>query len=194
MVQEGVVLGHVISNRGIEVDKAKVEVIEKLSPPTSVKVVRSFLGHVGFYRRFITDFSNIAKPPTQFLVKDVPFDFNEECLNAFHRLKEALITTPVMQALDWELPFEIMCNASDYAVGVVLGQRKDNKPYAIYYASRTLDEAQVNYVTTEKEFLVVIFALETYQFYLINSKAIVFVDHAALKHLMKKSNSKPRLI
>ena len=96
--------------------------------------------------------------------------------------------------LNWELPFEVMCDASDYAVGAVLGQRKDNKPYAIYYASRTLDEAQVNYATTEKEFLAVIFALEKFRSYLVNSKVIIFIDHAALKHLMKKSDSKPRLI
>ena len=115
-------------------------------------------------------------------------------MSAFLRLKEALISTPVMQAPNRELPFEVMCDASDYAVGAVLGQRKDNKPYAIYYASRTLDEAQVNYATTEKEFLAVIFALEKFRSYLVNSKVIIFTDHAALKHLMKKSDSKPRLI
>jgi len=98
MVQEAVVLGHVVSTRGIEVDKAKLEVIEKLPPPTSVKGVRSFLGHVGLYRRFIRDFSKIGKALTQLLVKDVPFEFNEECLSTFHTLKEALITTPLMQA------------------------------------------------------------------------------------------------
>jgi len=84
-----------------------------------------------------------------------------------------------------------MCNASDYAIGVVLGQQKDNKPYAIYYASRTLDGAQVNYATAEKEFSAVVFALEKFRSYLINSKVIVFTDHTALKHLMKKSDSKP---
>jgi len=194
MVQEGVVLGYIVSNKGIKVDKAKVEVIEKLPPPTSGKGVRSFLGHVGFYRRFIKDFLKIAKPLTHLLVKDVLFEFNEEFLSAFLRLKEALISAPVMQALNWELPFEVMCDASDYAVEAVLGQRKDNKPYAIYYASWTLDEAQVNYATTEKEFLAVVFALEKFRSYLINSKVIIFTDHAALKHLMKKSDSKPRLI
>jgi len=124
----------------------------------------------------------------------VPFEFNEECLSAFRKLKEALITTSIMQAPDWELLFEIMCDASDYDIGAILGQPKDNKPYAIYYASRTLDEAQVNYATTEKEFLAVVFALEKFRSYLINSKVIVFMDNAALKHLMKKFNSKPRLI
>ena len=79
----------------------------------------------------------------------MPFNFNEDCLSAFRRLKEALISAPVMQGLNWELPFEVICDASDYAVGAVLGQRKDNKSYAIYYASWTLDEAQVNYAATE---------------------------------------------
>lgn len=96
IVQEGVVLGHIISNKGIEVDKAKVDMIEKLPPPTSVKGVRSFLQYVGFYRQFVKDFSKITKPLTHLLVKAVPFDFNEECLNAFLRLKEALIIAPVM--------------------------------------------------------------------------------------------------
>ena len=87
MVQEGVVLGHVISARGIEVDRAKVEVIERFPPPSSIKEVQSFLGHAGFYRRFIKDFSKIAKPLTQLLTKDAPFVFTDECLEAFCRIK-----------------------------------------------------------------------------------------------------------
>ena len=118
-----------------------MKVIEKLPPPTSVKGVKSFLGHVDFYQRFIKIFSKTAKPLTHLLVKDVPFDFNEKCLSAFLRLKEALSKAPVMQALDWGLPFEVMYDASDFTFGVVLGQRKDNKPYAIHYERQTLDEA-----------------------------------------------------
>jgi len=87
-----------------------------------------------------------------------------------------------------------MCNGSDFALGVVVGQRKDNKPYIIYYASCTLDEAQMNYVATEMEFLAIVFALEKLQSYLINSNVIVLTDRATLKHLMKKSDSKPHLI
>ena len=92
MVTKGVVLGHIVSENGIEVDKAKIEVIEKLPPPTTVKGIRSFLGHAGFYRRFIKDFSKIAKPLTNLLAKDTPFEFNDACIDAFHRLKEALIS------------------------------------------------------------------------------------------------------
>ena len=98
MVQEGIVLGHKISQKRIEVDKAKVEIIEKLPPPTSVKAIRSFLGHVGFYRRFIKTFSKIAKPLSMLLMKDVPFDFSDECLQAFNKLKKELVNVPIMVA------------------------------------------------------------------------------------------------
>ncbi|XP_056691687.1 uncharacterized protein [Spinacia oleracea] len=125
MVNEGVVLGHLISERGIQVDRAKIEVIEKLPPPVNVKGVRSFLGHAGFYRRFIKDFSKIAKPLTQLLLKDATFEFTDACLESFDRIKKALITAPIIQPPDWDLPFEIMCDASDFAVGAVLGQRKN---------------------------------------------------------------------
>ena len=122
MVQEGIVIGHKISSKGIEVDKSKIETIEKLPPPSSVKAIRSFLGHAGFYRRFIKDFSNIAKPLTKLLEKDVPFYFDQECLEAFNTLKDKLINAPIIIALDWNLPFELMCDARDFAVGAVLGQ------------------------------------------------------------------------
>jgi hypothetical protein len=97
MVKQGIVLGHVISEREIEVDKAKVETVEQLSPPTDVKSLRSFLGHAGFYRRFIKDFSKITKPLTHLLQKDVAFDFDEKCLVAFRTLKSALLSAPIIQ-------------------------------------------------------------------------------------------------
>jgi hypothetical protein len=107
------------------VDKAKVETVEQLPPPIEVMSLRSFLGHAGFYRRFILDFSKITKPLTHLLQKDVPFDFDEKCVAAFQTLKSALVSAPIIQPLDWSQPFEIMCDASDYAVGAVLGQRKE---------------------------------------------------------------------
>lgn len=150
MVTQGIVLD-VISSRGIEVDKAKIDLIRYFPTPTSVKEIRSFLGHAGFYRRFIRDFSKVARPLTSLLQKDVPFEFNDDCKVAFEELKLKPTSSPIMQAPDWDLPFEIMCDASDYAVGAVLGQRKDKKVHAIYYALRTLNDAQLNYATTEKE-------------------------------------------
>jgi hypothetical protein len=121
MVKQGIVLGHVISERGIEVDKAKVETVEQLPPPMDAKSLRSFLGHAGFYRRFIKDFSKITKPLTHLLQKYVAFDFDEKCLAAFRTLKSALVSAHIIQPSDWSHPFEIMCDASDYAVGVRTG-------------------------------------------------------------------------
>ncbi|RVW58678.1 Retrovirus-related Pol polyprotein from transposon 17.6 [Vitis vinifera] len=144
MVHQGIVLGHIISEKGIEVDKAKVELIVKLPSPTTVKGVRQFLGHAG--------------------------------------------------APNWQLPFEVMCDASDFAIGAVLGQREDGKPYVIYYASKTLNEAQRNYTTTEKELLAVVFALDKFRAYLVGSFIIVFTDHSALKYLLTKQDAKARLI
>jgi hypothetical protein len=162
LVKEGIVLGHLVSVRGIEVDRAKVEVIAKLPPPINVKGVRSFLGHAGFYRRFIKDFSKIAKPLTNLLNQDVVFDFDNQCKEAFAKLKEALVTAPIVQPPDWTLPFELMCDASDFAVGAVLGQRKSNALHVIHYASKTLDDAQVNYTTTEKELLAIVYAFDKF--------------------------------
>ena len=194
MVEEGIVLGHKVSGKGIEVDKAKVEVIEQIMVPKTVKDVRSFLGHCGFYRRFIQDFAKIAKPLTNLLIKDNEFDFSDECLRSFVRLKEALVSAPILQPPDWSQPFEIMCDASDYAVGAVLGQKKDKRSIAICYASKVLDSAQANYTTTEKELLAVVYALEKFRTYLVGSKIIVYTDHAALRYLLAKKDAKPRLI
>ena len=100
MVREGIVLGHKISPNGIEVDRAKVKIIEKLTPPNSIRAIRSFLGHAGFYRRFIKDFSKISKPLSNLLIKDVPFFFSDECQQAFETLKHALVNAPIMVASD----------------------------------------------------------------------------------------------
>ncbi|CAN6691834.1 unnamed protein product [Malus baccata var. baccata] len=194
MVKQGIVLGHIISERGIEVDKSKIDLVRYLPSPTSVREVRSFLGHAGFYRRFIKDFSKIAQPLCRLLQKDVSFEFNEACEKAFKHLKDLLTTAPIITPPDWSIPFELMCDASDYALGAVLGQRKNKQPHVIYYASRTLNDAQLNYSTTEKEPLAVVFALDKLRSYLIGTKVIVFTDHAALKYLFTKKEAKPRLI
>ena len=162
-----------------------------MPPPTNVKGVRSFLGHAGFYRRFIKDFSRIARPLTNLLPKDAPFNFDEECLVALYTLKKALISAPIIQPPDWKLPFEIMCDASDYVVGAVLRQCRDKQHYAISYASKTLTEPQLNYTTTEKELLAIVFAMDKFRSYLVGTKVIVYTDHAALKYLLTKKDAKP---
>ena len=104
-----------------------------------------------------------------------------------------LVSPPIMRSSNWELPFEIMCDASDYDIGVVLGQKEDKKAFVIYYASKTLDSAQSNYTTTEKEFLAIVFALEKFRSYIVGSPVTIFMDHASLKYLLSKHDTKPRL-
>jgi hypothetical protein len=176
------------------VDKAKIDVIEQLLSPTNVKEICIFLGHVGFYRRFIQNFFQITRSLTHLLVKDAPFIFMEECLQSFHILKKTVFSAPVIQPPDCHLLFEIMCDASDYAVGAVLIQSKDKKHYAISYASKTLSGPQLNYATTEKELFTVVFAIEKFRSYLVGVRVIVYTDHAALKYLLMKKDGKSRLI
>lgn len=139
MVDQGIILGHIVSSRGIEVDKAKIEVIKSLPYLASVQEVRFFLGHAGFYRCFIKDFSKTTQPLRRLLQKNMTFEFDAACKEAFDKLKEMLTSAPIIRPLNWNLPFEIMCDASNHAVGAILGQRIGRVPYAIYYASGTLN-------------------------------------------------------
>nr|GEY55312.1 reverse transcriptase domain-containing protein [Tanacetum cinerariifolium] len=154
MVKKGIVLGHKISKQGIEVDKAKVDVITKQPHPTTVK----------------------------------------ECVEAFQTLKRKLTEAPILIAPDCNMPFELMCDASDFAIGAVLGQRQDKHFRPIHYASKTMTEAESNYTTTEKEMLAVVYAFEKFRSYLILNKSIVYTDHSALKYLFTKKDSKARLL
>ncbi|KAK9044818.1 hypothetical protein V6N11_058709 [Hibiscus sabdariffa] len=156
----GIVLGHKISCHGMEVDRAMIEIIRKLPPPTTVKGICGFLGHA----------------------------------EAFNLLKEKLVTAPIVVPPDWTLPFKLMCDASDYVVEAVLGQRKGKIFHPIYYASKTQNEAQINYTTTEKELLALIFAFDKFRSYLIGTKVTVHTDHSAIKYLLAKKDAKPRLI
>ncbi|GJZ75264.1 reverse transcriptase domain-containing protein [Tanacetum coccineum] len=159
MVKEGIVRGHKISKNRIEVDKAKVDVIAKLPHPTTVKGVRSFLGHA-----------------------------------AFETLKKKLTEAPILIAPDWDLPFELMCDASDFTIGAVLGQRHEKHFMPIHYASKTMNEAKSHYTTTEKEMLAVVYAFEKFRSYLILNKSTVYTDHSAFKYLFAKKDSKARFL
>ena len=141
MVKEGIVLGHMISAAGLEVDQAKVSIIKNLMSPTTVKGIRSFLVHAGFYRIFIIDFSKVARPLCRLLEKDTKFKFDESCQRSFEEIKSRLVEAPIMAKPDWNKEFEIMCDASDYAMGAVLGKRTDKVFSAIYYANKTYNEA-----------------------------------------------------
>ena len=169
-------------------------VIKTLMPPTTVKGIRSFLGHAGFYRRFIKDFSKISKPLCRLLEKDANFDFDESCRIAFEEIKSRLVSTPIMLTPEWRNEFKIMCDASDYAMGAVLGQRTEKIFKAIYYASKAFNEAQENYSTIEKEMLAMVFSCEKFRPYILGSHVVIHTNHAAIKYLMAKKDVKPRLI
>nr|GEV32431.1 reverse transcriptase domain-containing protein [Tanacetum cinerariifolium] len=172
MCKERIVLGHKILKSGIEVDRAKVDVIATLPHSTTVK----------------------ARPMTHLLEKETPFVFSKECVNAFDSLKKNLTEAPILVVPDWNLPFELMCNASDFAIGAVLGQRKTKHFQPIYYGSKTMNEAQIHYTMTEKELLSVVYAFEKFRPYLVLSKSIVYTDHSALKYLLNKQDPKLRQV
>lgn len=152
MVKKGIVLGHKISVKEIEVERPKIQVIEKLPLPISVKEMQSFLGHMGFYRRFNIDFSKIVNPLCK-LLKEVKFKLNEEFLKAFNCLKENLVETPIMIAPNWSKSFDLIHDTSGVDLGLVLGQNKEKLFHPIYYTSTTLNGSHKNYTINGKEVL-----------------------------------------
>ena len=131
MMSEGVVLGHFISADGIQEDPSKIRVIKNIPTLGTQKEVRIFLGHVGYYIRFIENFSKLASPLFSLLMKDVQFTWSEACQKAFVKLRENLSTAPILRGPNWTLPFHISSNASDTAIGAVLGQQDGQAPYAV---------------------------------------------------------------
>ncbi|GKA85746.1 reverse transcriptase domain-containing protein [Tanacetum coccineum] len=138
--------------------------------------------------------SRFIAPMTHLLEKETPFVFSDECKQAFNDLRKKLIESPILVVPNWDYDFEIMCDASDFALGAVLGQRKDKHFHPIHYASKTMTGAQLHYTTTEKEMLAVVYALEKFRPYLVLSKTIVYTDHSAIKYLMAKQDAKSRLL
>ncbi|RDY01096.1 Retrovirus-related Pol polyprotein from transposon 17.6, partial [Mucuna pruriens] len=173
MVTEGIVLGHLVSNRDIEVDKSKIDIITSLPNIAFVREVRSFLGHVGFYKRFIKNFSKIVLPLTKLLQKD-------PCIKAFHELKNQLTFAPILQAPNWELPFKLIIGSR-----LRLESWSQQPVHVIAYASRTMDPTQLNYTTTEKELLAIVFALTNFILTYWAPKSLF---------LLKKPDAKLRLI
>nr|GEY60381.1 reverse transcriptase domain-containing protein [Tanacetum cinerariifolium] len=131
---------------------------------------------------------------TRLLEKDTPFHFSKECVEAFQTLKRKLTEAPILIAPDWDTPFELMCDASDFSIGAVIGQRQDKHFRPIHYANKTMTEAESNYTTTKKEMLAVVYAFEKFRPYVIMNKSIVYTNHFALKYLFAKKDSKARLL
>jgi hypothetical protein len=193
ILTEGIVLGHHISSSGMKVDPAKIHIITQIIIPSSQKEVRSFLGHTGYYRRFIPNFTSLATPLFKLLSKEAEFKWDDECQISFEILKQKLSTTPVLRGPNWSLPFHICTDASDIALREVLGQRENQMPYAIYFVSKNLSPAEVNYTVTKKEFLAVVHAINKFRHYITGYQAFVHTDHSTIKFLVNKPITNPRV-
>nr|GFB92130.1 reverse transcriptase domain-containing protein [Tanacetum cinerariifolium] len=194
MVKEGIVLGHKISKNGIKVDRAKVDVIAKLPHPTTIKGIRSFVGYAGFYRRFIQDFSKISRPMTHLLEKNTSFVFSEDCIKAFQTLKKKLTEAPILIALNWDLPFELMCDASDFAIekemlAVVYAFEKFRSYLIMNKSIVHTDHSALKYLFAKKDakarLLRWVLLLQEFDFKVLDTKG---AENLAADHLSRLEN------
>ncbi|KAL4083100.1 hypothetical protein QTP88_028430 [Uroleucon formosanum] len=181
--QQCMYLGHIISENGIQPDPEKIKSVLQFPIPTSVKEIKSFLGLSGYYRKFIKSYSLISKPMTNLLRKDVTFNWDTSCQEAFDKLKNILCSEPILQYPDFTKPFIVTTDASGKALGAILSQGEISQDLPIAYASRTLSKCESNYSTTELECLAIIFAVKTFRPYLYGRKFIILSDHRALSWL-----------
>ncbi|GET59962.1 enzymatic polyprotein, putative [Rhizophagus irregularis DAOM 181602=DAOM 197198] len=178
-------LGHIVGNDGLRPDDKKIEKIKEMKAPTTVKEVRSFLGLCSYYRKFVKNFSKIARPISDLRKKGIPFIWRREQQEAFEKLKEKLIQYPILQHPDWKKEFLLITDASGKGLGAVLSQKDEKgKEVVIAYASRSLLPAEENYPITELECLGIVWGIQHFHKYLIDRKFKVITDHSALKGLM----------
>eukprot|EP00253_Pinus_taeda_P019997 PITA_19997 len=193
MMKEGLILGHYVSAAGIQVDPAKIQILLLIPTPHLLKQrYATFVGFSGYYRRFIEHYSHIAAP-LYALTGNVDFLWTEKCDRAFKELNKLVSTAPVLRGPNWNLPFQISSNASDTAIGAVLGQEEDKKPYAIYYISKNLSSAELNYIVTEKKFLPVIHAVNKFRHYITGYPVMLYTDHSAIKYFANKPVTNARI-
>jgi hypothetical protein len=154
--------------------------------PLTQKEVRSFLGHASYYRRFIKKNSKLASPLFFLLTKDVDFRWTSNCEFSFTDLKQKLSTTLILRGPNWALPFHNSSDASDTAIGAVLGKQEDKEPYSIYYISKNMAPTELNYTVTEREFLAVVYVINKFRHYVTGYPTFIHTDHKKIKYLMNK--------
>lgn len=181
-------LGHVITPEGIKPNKQKIDIIKKFELPKTAKDIKSFLGLIGYYRKFIENFAKITKPLTKCLKKNAKIIHNDEFITTFEKCKNLLCNDPILKYPDFNEPFELTTDASNYALGAVLSQNG----HAIAYASRTLNDAETRYATIEKEMLAIIWACKHFRPYLYGNRFTIYTDHKPLSWLfsLKEHNSR----
>ena len=177
-----VFLGHKVTENGIETDPSKVAAIKEWEPPTDKTGVKSYLGTVGYYKRFIPDYSNVAKPLSALTGKDVPFIWDSECQISFDKLKSSLISGPVLGYPNDDGMYILDTDASKFGLGGVLSQIQNDQEVVIAYGSRTLTQSELNYCVTRKELLAVLYHVKLFRSYLLGKPFLIRTDHASLKY------------
>lgn len=187
-------LGHVIGHTGVRPDEKRIEAVRNFPEPKTTRELKGFLGLAGYYRRFIPNFSKIAKPLTELLKKDVPYAWNDKTEKAFVTLKNLLISEPILQYPDFSKPFVLTTDASNDAIGAVLSQGPIGKDLPIAFASRTLNNAERNYPTVEKELLAIVWGCKYFRQYLYGRKFTVVTDHRPLTWIFSVKDPSSRLL
>ena len=191
--KECLYLGHIITSNGIKPDPSKIECVANFPIPKNQKHVKSFLGLVGYYRKFIKNFAKVSKPLTKLLQKDTVFKWDNTCDNSFQTLKHSIISPPVLQYPDFTKPFIITTDASNFAIGAILSQGEINKDRPIAFASRTLNKAEQNYSTTEKELAAIVWAVKHFRPYVFGTKFKIVTDHKPLQYVFNIKDPGSRL-
>lgn len=192
--KEVVYLGHVINEKGVLPNPEKTRVVDNYPVPKTPKQVKQFLGLIGYYRRFVPNFAQIAKPLTTLLKKDTPFRWTETQQESFKQFKHLLTNPPLLQFPDFSKSFILTTDASQYAIGAVLSQGEPGKDLPIAYASRTLNSAESNMSTIERELLAIVWSTEHFRPYLFGQDFIIYCDHRPLTYLYNCKNPASRLI
>ena len=173
-------LGHVVSEQGVSTDPDKCASVASWPTPSNLSEVRSFLGHVGYYRQFVPNFASIARPLTMLTHKGTPFEWGDAQSEAFARLRDALLTAPILGYPDHQLQYILDTDASAFGLGAVLSQIQDGKERVIGYFSKTMSPEERNYCVTRKELLAVVTAVKHFRPYLYDREFRIRTDHAAL--------------
>ncbi|KAL4101311.1 hypothetical protein QTP88_021331 [Uroleucon formosanum] len=191
---EVVYLGHLITDAGVKPDPTKISCVRDHPVPRNPTEIKRFLGLSGYYRRFIEKYSQIAKPMTTLLKKGQPFEWTAECQTAFETLVQKLVTAPILQYPNFEEPFILTTDASQYAIGSIISQGEIGHDLPIAYASRTLNKAEQNYSTTEKELLSIVWSVKHFRPYLLGRKFRIYTDHQPLTWLFNVKDPGSRLM
>lgn len=183
----GILLGHIVCKQGLIVDPTKISVIVNLPPPTSMRQLRATLGHTRYFKRFIKGYAQLTTLMEKLLKKDIKFIWTEECQCSLDILKEKMVTAPILVFPDWSKEFHVHVDASSIALGALLAEQGEGEiDHPITFSSKKLSTMEINYTTTEREGLAIVYALQKYRHCLLGGHFQMYIDHSALRYLVNK--------